>query len=376
MQRPVRIFALASFLNDLGSDMVFSVWPLYVTEILKANMVVLGFIDGLGETIVSISGAVSGYLSDKIKQRKPFIWLGYLFGGLSRIGYALSPSWQFLIPFRVIDRSGKIRSVPRDAIISDLSTKENRGRNFGLLRAMDNLGAVTGVIIAIVLLSFIGYRNLFLLASIPSLVGAILIIFIIKESKSDKKSIFKGIRFGDLDHNLKLYTILSALFALGSFSYSFLLIFAKRSGFPATTIPILYLLFNVVAAVTSYHFGKLSDRVGRKRVLYLSFLFWIAVSVLFIFFKNYFAVVLSFIFYGLHKSALEPVQKTLVSELAPKEYVASTLGAFQMIIGLCSLPASLLAGVLWDRMGINAPFILSVTLTCFSTFLLLFVKER
>jgi len=126
-KKTIRTFALASFLNDLGSDMIHPIWPLFVTTFLGANMAVLGFIDGLGEAMVSISQAASGYISDRIRKRKVFIWTGYLFGAVSRIGYALSMIWQHLIPFRMIDRTGKIRSIPRDAIVADISTQENRG---------------------------------------------------------------------------------------------------------------------------------------------------------------------------------------------------------------------------------------------------------
>jgi len=123
-RKTVRTFALASFLNDLGSDMIYPIWPFFVISVLGANMAVLGFIDGLGEAIVSISQAASGYISDRIRKRKIFIWTGYLLGSSSRVGYALSTVWQHLIPFRVLDRAGKIRGAPRDAIIADISSKE------------------------------------------------------------------------------------------------------------------------------------------------------------------------------------------------------------------------------------------------------------
>jgi MFS family permease len=133
-KKTVRIFAAASFLNDMGSDIIYPIWPLFVTEVLKANMAVLGFLDGLGEALVSLSQAASGYISDRIRRRKIFIWTGYLCGSVSRIGYALSGSWPHLIPFRILDRGGKIRSAPRDALIADVTTEANRGRIFGFLR--------------------------------------------------------------------------------------------------------------------------------------------------------------------------------------------------------------------------------------------------
>ena len=375
-RKTVRTFALASFLNDLGSDMIYPIWPLFVTSVLGAPMAVLGFIDGLGEAIVSISQAASGYISDRIRKRKVFVWTGYLFGSLSRVGYAISSIWQHLIPFRVLDRAGKIRDAPRDAIIADISSKENRGKNFGLLRAMDNLGAVCGIIVCILFFGLLGYRNLFLLAAIPSAIGALLIFSLIKERKPAGVKIYKGLALKDLDKNFKLFLLLSSFFALGSFSYSFLLIYAKEFGFQVAFVPVLYLVFTAVAALFSLPFGKLSDKIGRKSVLILSYSFWGLVCLSFIFIQSYLSIILTFVLYGLHIGALHPVQKTFVSELAPTEYRASTLGEFQMVIGLCALPASLIAGILWDKISLFMPFYFSLGLTILSITMLMFVKEK
>ena len=374
-KRTIRTFASASFLNDLGSDMIYPIWPLFVTTVLGANMAVLGLIDGLGEALVSISQAASGYASDRLRKRKIFIWTGYLFGSASRIGYALSTVWQHLIPFKILDRAGKIRGAPRDAMIADISTKENRGKNFGLLRAMDNLGAVCGIIICILFFQLIGYRNLFLMAAIPSVIGAMLIFSLIKEKKPASIKIFKGPSIKDFDNNFKLFLLLSSFFALGSFSYSFLLIYAKEFGFHIAFVPVLYLIFTAAASLFSLPFGKLSDKIGRKSVLLMSYIFWGLVCLSFIFIQNYFAIVFTFVLYGLHKGALDPVQKTFVSELASPEYKASGLGGFQMVTGLCALPASLIAGLLWDRINIFMPFYFSLGLTILSIAMLAFVKE-
>ena len=361
IKKTVRTFALASFLNDLGSDMVYPIWPLFVTSVLGAPMSALGFIDGLGEAIVSISQAASGYASDRIRKRKVFVWTGYLFGSLSRVGYAISSVWQHLIPFRILDRTGKIRSAPRDAIIADISTKENRGKNFGLLRAMDNLGAVCGIIVCILFFGLLGYRNLFFLAAIPSVISALLVFYLIKEKKPADVRIYKGLSLKDLDKNFKLFLLLSSFFALGSFSYSFLLIYAKEFGFQTAFVPVLYLVFTAVASIFSVPFGKLSDKIGRKKVLMLSYVFWGLVCLSFIFLRSHLAIILTFVLYGLHRGALEPVQKTFVSELSPIKYRASSLGGFQMVVGLCALPASLIAGILWDKISIFMPFSVSYT---------------
>ncbi|HAH19478.1 MAG: hypothetical protein A2Y00_10150 [Omnitrophica WOR_2 bacterium GWF2_43_52] len=374
-KKTVRIFALASFLNDLGSDIIYPIWPMFVTSVLGANMAVLGLLDGLGEALVSLSQAASGYVSDRIRKRKVFVWIGYLCGGASRIGYSISGIWQHLIPFRILDRAGKIRSAPRDAIVADISTKENRGYNFGLLRAMDNFGAVCGIVVSIVFLNILGYRKLFLLAAIPSLIGALIIFLFIKEQKVSDTKIYKGLTVKHLDRNFRLFLFLNAIFALGSFSYSFLLIYAKKCGFSIAAVPVLYLLFTIFAAIFSLPFGRLSDRIGRKAVLVVAYSLWIAVCLIAIFSKAHTAIVLVFVLYGLHKAALEPVQKTFVSELAPQDYKASSLGAFQMVIGLSALPASLIAGLLWDKVSIVSPFYLSLTLTIISLIFLIFVKE-
>ncbi len=375
-RKTVRTFAIASFLNDLGAEMIYSVWPLFVTGVLGASMSVLGFIDGLGEAIVSISQAASGYFSDRIKKRKPFVWIGYLFGAVSRIGYAFSTAWPQLVPLRIFDRAGKIRDAPRDAIVADVSVHKNRGKNFGFLEMMDNLGAVAGITVSILFFTLLGYRNLFLLAAVPSVIGALLIIFFVKDVKPKDDGIYKGFSLKSLDRNFRLFLMLSAVFALGSFSYSFLLIFAKEAGLEITLIPVLYLFFMVIASAFSMYFGNLADSIGRKNVLTLSFIFWGLVCLTFVLFSGPVAIVFAFLCYGLYKGAAMPVQKTFVSELAPTRYRASSLGAYKMAIGLCALPSSLIAGILWDQVNMYAPFYLSLGLTVLSLVLLFFVKEK
>jgi MFS family permease len=374
-RRTVRTFAAASFLNDVGADMIYSVWPLFVTTALGANMAALGFIDGLGDTIVSISQAVSGYLSDRLRKRKIFIVIGYLCGSLSRVGYAVSTVWQHLIPMRVLDRAGKIRSAPRDAIVADLSSRENRGSNFGLLRAADNLGATCGILLSIVLLTTLGYRTLFLLAAIPSTIAAVLVAFRVSETARPAGMTTKGLSLRDLSKDYRLFLFLSAIFALGSFSYSFLLINAYDKGFSKGTVPVLYLVFTVAAFVSSIPFGRLSDRLGRKRVLLLAFILWAISCAGFAIYRDSVVIIGMFIIYGLHRGAFDTVQKAFVSELAPEDYRASALGLHQMVTGLCALPASLVAGLLWDEIGTSAPFIVSFGLTMVSTLLLFFVRE-
>lgn len=376
-RRTVRTFAIASFLHDVGADMIFSVWPLFLKNVLGANMTVIGIIDGLGDAVVSLSQALSGYVSDRLQKRKIFVWMGYLFGGIARIGYAFAPTWGWVIPFRVLDRSGKMRGSPRDALISDVSTRKNRGTHFGVLRAMDNLGAVVGVIVSVILLNRFGlaYRTVFLIAAIPSVLAVALILLLIRERQTSGP-LFRGMRMSDINGNLKLYVFLSALFELGSFSYSFLLLAAVDFGFGEGTVPLLYLLFSMTAALVSLPVGRLADRVGRKPLLLTAFLAWALVASCFLLpVRNTAVTIAAFVLYGLSKGALDPVQKTLAAELAPKNYVASTLGGFQLILGFMSLPASFIAGSLWDKYGLGSAFLFSLVLTSLAGFLLLFIRE-
>lgn len=375
-KKTIHTFAWASFLNDLGSDMIYPIWPLFVTTYLGANMAVLGLIDGLGDAFVSIAKAFSGYLSDRIRKRKVFIWTGYLFGALSRVGYAFTTIWPYLIPFKIFDRVGKIRSAPRDALVADISTELNRGKHFGLMKSMDNLGAVCGIVLCIILFQCLGYRALFLLAAFPSLVSAYLIYRGIQETKPAASIIHQKMTLQALDGPFRLFLILSSIFALGSFSYSFLLVYANQGGFRVAFIPVLYLVFTATGALVAYPVGKLSDRIGRKNLVMFSFLLWGFICLVITMTAHPVAVVLVFVLYGLHKGILETVQKTLAAELSPTAYRATGLGLFQMAIGLCALPASLAAGILWDRIHYAAPFYLSFGLTVIAVFLLFFVREK
>lgn len=372
-KKTIRVFSLASFLNDLGAEMIYPVWPFFVTSVLGANMVFLGFLDGLGEMVSSFSRAGSGYLSDRFRKRRIFIWLGYIFGSISRIGYALSTMPYHLIPFTILEKFGKIREAPRDATIADVSTRKDRGSAFGFLRTMDNLGAVFGITICILFFSYLGYQKLFYLAAIPSLISVLLVLIFIKEKNVN--GVYKRLSFNQLTNNLKLFFFVSILFAMGSFSYSFLLIFASNFGFEVSSIPVLYLIFTLTVAIMSLPFGKLADNFNRRLIIIISYTFFGLMCIGFILLKTRIGIILLFILYGLHKAALEPVKRTFISELSPIEFRASMLGTFQMTIGLCALPASLIAGLLWEFIGIYAPFYFSLGLTALSIILMMFVKE-
>lgn len=373
-KRELRIFSLASFLNDMGSDIIYPIWPLFVTVILGADVLILGIIDGIGDALVSISSALSGYLSDKFRKRKIFIWTGYLSSGIARFGYSIVPTWIYLIPFKVLDRAGKIRASPRDAMIAELSTKENRGTNFGFLRAMDNFGAIVGITLSIIFLKYLGFRNLILLASIPSFFSVLIIYFFIKEKKFEPQKRYFSINL--FDRNFRLFVIVNGIFALGAFSYSFFLLYAKDIGFSIYTVPIFYLIFTVSSTIFSYPFGKMADKIGRKKVLMISYFSFALACISLIFTRNFIGILGIFFIYGLHKAAIDVSQKTLASEICPFDYRATSLGSFQLVTGLMAFPASFIAGILWKILGMNYPLYLSSTLALTAFILINLVKEK
>jgi MFS family permease len=168
---------------------------------------------------------------------------------------------------------------------------------------------------------------------------------------------------------------LSAVFALGSFSYSFLLVYAKELGFETGFVPILYLIFTAVASVMSLPFGKLADKFGRRAIVVLSHSLFGLMCLGFIYVASFEGVIFLFILYGLHKGAADPVQRAFVSELSPTKYRASILGGFQLIVGLCALPASIIAGILWETLEKFTPFLFSLSLTILAIIMMMFVKE-
>ena len=373
-KRELYVFSLASFLNDLGSDMIYPIWPLFVTVFLGADVLVLGFIDGIGDALVSISSAFSGYLSDKFRRRKIFVWTGYLSSGIARFGYAISPTWLYLALFKALDRAGKIRGAPRDAMVAELSSKSNRGSNFGFLRAMDNFGAIIGITLSILLLRYLGFRNLIFLAAIPSFFSVCIIYLFIKEKKFDTQK--RSFSLNLFDRNFRLFVFVNGIFALGAFSYSFFLLYVKDIGFSIYTVPVFYLIFTISSTIFSYPFGKMADRIGRKKVLMISYLSFALVCSSLIFTRNFIGVIVIFSIYGLYKAAIDVSQKTLASEICPLDYRATSLGSFQLITGLMAFPASFIAGILWKTLGMNYPLYFSLTLSLAAFILINLVKEQ
>ena len=393
-RRLVMTFGIASFLNDMGSDMVFAVWPAFVALIAPPGLapLILGLVDGIGDFVVNISKGFSGFLSDKIQRRKPFIWSGYIMGASSRIIYALSTTWHWLIPAKILDRAGKLRGAPRDAMVADVSTHETRGSNFGVLRTADHTGATAGILFAMAFVLFaapwlamvLGFdllaslRILFVIAAFPTLIGAIIIIIRISDYRKEAGGhIF---RLSGINRSLAIFMVLSMIFALASFSWSLVTFYA---GFflvipaldPIFGVILAYLIFTLAAAFTSAPLGKLGDRIGRRKTMLLGFVFFGAMCAFFLVSPNFWTVTLALIFYGISIGATVPMARSLVSELSPIDVRASILGLYQMLIGIAALPASVVAGLLWVLLGPSYTFGLALILTLIAALLLPFVHE-
>ena len=291
---------------------------------------------------------------------------------ISRIGFLLSLGFYHILFWKSMDRFGKMRGPPRDAIVAGHSRKKGRGRAFGILRALDTAGALVGAIITYVLFAHLGYIGIIVLAAVPGVGSVILVTVLVKEKRG--LDVFKGITFRGLDSNLKLFLAASVLFALATLSYSFLLLLSRGLGYAETELPLLYILFTFVYAVSAYPFGRLSDRVGRRPVLLLAYLFTIFTAIWVHFVSDLLSVLPLFVFFGLSSGALDPVQTTLVADLVDEERRASVIGAFKTAVGLTALPAGAIIGYLWHSFGHLVSFQYSLALATIAVILLLFVR--
>ena len=250
ISRNILILGLVSLFTDLSSQMVFPLIPLFLTTVLGAGACVVGIVEGAAETTASLLKVISGYWSDKIKKRKPFIFFGYSLSSITKPLFAFANIWPSVLFIRVIERIGKgLRTAPRDALVAESCQENVRGKAYGLHRAMDGIGSVLGAIIAFLLLPILGYRNIFLFAFIPGIIAVFVILFIKEKRAPAKRETKKApikLSFKELPVNLRLFIIISSIFALGHFGYAFLLLRAKNIGLADNMAILLYVLFYIV----------------------------------------------------------------------------------------------------------------------------------
>ncbi|NHJ14681.1 MAG: MFS transporter, partial [Candidatus Thorarchaeota archaeon] len=345
---PTLVFGTASLLNDVSSDLIAPIWPTFLTTQLLLSPFQVLVVDGMALTVTSLSKLGAGYASDKLRKRKPFITAGYVLSMFSRVGFLIAYGFYQILFWKSMDRLGKIRGPPRDAMLATSVAENRRGRAFGVLRAMDSAGAVIGAVLTYYLFVFLNYTGIILLSVIPAIGSVILIAALIRDEPG--KNVFKGVSFRGLDRNLKIFLVASVLFVSSGFGYA------------ETQLPLLYILFTVVYTLSAYPFGRASDSVGRKPILVIAFLLLAFTSGWAFFVSDWLTVLPLFVFFGLLNGALDPVQTSLIADLVEEERRSSIIGAFQTAIGISALPAGIIIGFLWEGFGALIAFQYSLAL--------------
>jgi MFS family permease len=380
LTRNIIIVGFVSLFTDLSSQMVFPVVPLFLLS-LGASASIVGLVEGAAETTASMLKVFSGYWSDKIKRRKPFVLAGYGLSSLTKPLFALASSWPFVLFFRVVERVGKgIRDAPRDAIIAESVDVSIRGKAYGFQRAMDGIGSFSGAIIAVALLPVFGYRDLFLIAFLPGVIAVLFILFI-KEKKEQGVPLKRPsspfqVSMKRLPRNLQVFIFVSTIFACANFGYAFLILKAKNIGFSDNIALLLYVLFYVVYTLFTIPAGMLSDKIGRKPVLVAGYVLFAATAVCLVFTSELLMLVFVFILYGIFFGLIDGVQRAFVVDLAPADLKGTALGTFHTATGLIALPAGFIAGVLWDNISPEATFLFALGLSICSLLLFTFVKNN
>lgn len=365
--RNVVAMGIVSLLTDASSEMVYPVLPLFLANVLGAPVVAIGFIESIAEATGSIMRVFSGWLSDRIGRRKPIIAAGYSLSNVAKPVLAAVPSWHAVLLLRFADRLGKgIRTAPRDALIADSGTPERRGRDFGAHRALDTIGAAIGPLIAWAILTLApgAYRTVFLVSAIPGTIAIAVVLLAVRDKRpvTSRETGGAPLSFRGLGRPFAVFAAVSAIFALGNSSDAMLVLRAQDLGAAPALVPLMYFVFNVVAASLAHPFGVLSDRVGRKRMLVLGFAGYAAVYAGFAIAGASLAAWALFAAYGIPYAMTEGMTRAHVVDLVPCEMRATAVGAYTFVLGLAALPASTLAGVLWDTVGHAVPFAVSAGL--------------
>lgn len=354
------LLALGSLFGDISTEMLYPVLPVFLIQNLKAGGSVVGLIEGVATATQYIIQGFSGWLSDKFQRRKPIALVGYLLAAISKPLIGLSTLWPGVLGARFLDRLGSgTRSAPRDALIASSADESARGRAFGLEGIGDNLGAFLGPLLAVLLLFLfhVDIRLIFYLALIPGLLSALMILLVKEKYVAAPAASKLDVSIKKFPKEYWKYIFVTAIFGIGNSSNAFLILQTKSIGISLETTILIYAVFNLVAALVSYPSGALSDRFGRKNILLFSFLIFVLTYLGFAFTKNVFVIPMLFILYGCYQGIFRSVGKAFATDFVPQHFRASGIGWYSATIGITGLFASLLAGLLWDKVSHPAVFL-------------------
>ncbi|MFQ5856477.1 MAG: MFS transporter [Anaerolineae bacterium] len=382
LQTNVVALGLVSLFQDISSEMIYPLLPLFLANVLGADKVIIGLIEGIAESTASLLKVFSGWLSDRSGRRKAWAVGGYSLSALVKPIIALATAWPFVLVVRFLDRVGKgVRTAPRDALLAASSPAESRGRSFGLHRAMDTAGAVAGPLLAYALLPvFSGnYRPIFALTLIPGLISVALLIFLVRERRVEASPAQRqGLKLSlaPFDRPFRLFLLAVLVFTLGNSSDAFLLLRANATGVPGVQIPLLWLVFNVVNALASTPAGALSDRMGRRGVIISGYGVFALVYLGFAGANTAWQIWLLFAAYGLYYGLTDGVQRAYAADLVPAHLRGTAFGIYHTLTGLALFPASLVAGWLWQTVGVPAPFFYGAAMSGLAVAIFVFALRR
>jgi MFS family permease len=377
-----------SLLTDISSEMLYPLVPIFLTAVLNAPMAALGLIEGLAESVSNILKIFSGWWSDRAGRRQPFVIGGYSLSAFSKplLVLAQALGWPFVLAMRVMDRTGKgLRTSARDALIADYTPVSQRGRAYGLHRAMDSLGAVLGPLAALFFMSRLGdnpsaYKTVFLWAFLPAVLGVFL-LFTVKEKPFTGRYRKPTFQCKVFNRDFKIFIFVNLVFALGNSSDVFLIVRAKElfsgTGNAVITSLLAYVVYNLTYSLGSYPAGLLADRIGKCKVFTLGLVIFGLVYLGFAFNHSRHLVWLLFAIYGFYTAFTDGVGKAYASTLVSEEFRATGLGVYHMANGLATFGASTTAGLLWQSFGFQAAFIYGAAGSFLAVILfLLLVKGR
>jgi MFS family permease len=380
LPRNVKILGLASLLNDIASEMIFPLLPSFLLTVLIGNRFYLGVIEGAADSVASLLKLWSGGRSDQAGRRKGFVLFGYVLAAVTRplIGAIVVP-WQ-LFALRVGDRIGKgVRTSPRDALIADSTNPAIRGRAFGFHRAMDHLGAAIGPVLAAGFLWLWPgeLRMLFFLTLFPGLLVVLLLIFGLREM-APREILQKrlSLTLRPFDRNFRMYLLALVVFTLGNSSDAFLLVRAGELGVPTAMLPLLWCAFHVVKSSSNFLLGRAVDHFGPRPFIFLGWFVYAGVYLAFALATTTLEVWVFFLIYALFYGLTEPAEKTLVANLVGSERRGLAYGWYHCVIGVGTLPSSLIFGMLYQVYGALTAFGWGAALAVVAVFLLLGVRMK